>query len=60
MIQVEWDADEQEYFATTPDWPYLTGFGDTEEEAKRELEQVIEVVLDIIKGEFNEEFRKDD
>ena len=44
-ILVEWSEEDEEYVATTPAFPYLSVLEASEEEAVRELRQVLGEVL---------------
>jgi predicted RNase H-like HicB family nuclease len=40
-FNIEWSEDDQEYIATTPSFPGLSAFGETEEEALREAKTAL-------------------
>jgi predicted RNase H-like HicB family nuclease len=50
-VIVRWSEEDQAFIATVPELPGLSAFGDTQEEALREL--------DIAKGAFLEVMRED-
>jgi predicted RNase H-like HicB family nuclease len=48
---VQWSEDDRAFIATVSEFPHLSSFGDTPEEAVEELRGVIEDVLDIMEQE---------
>lgn len=48
-VTLRWSDEDEAYIATVPELPGLSAFGDTEEEALKELEIVQEVFLDVMR-----------
>ncbi len=45
-INIFWNEEDGCYVATTPDFPYLSAFGDTQEEAVADAQQVIQMAIE--------------
>lgn len=48
-VTIRWSDEDESYIATAPELPGLSAFGDTEEEALRELETAQELFLEVMK-----------
>lgn len=48
-VTIRWSDEDEAYIATVPELPGLSAFGDTEEEALKELEIAQELFLDVMR-----------
>ncbi|MBI5013879.1 MAG: type II toxin-antitoxin system HicB family antitoxin [Deltaproteobacteria bacterium] len=48
-VTIRWSDEDEAYVATVPELPGLSAFGDTEEEALKELEIAQEAFLDVMR-----------
>ena len=48
-VEIFYSAEDEGYIANVPDLPYCSAFGETPEEALREVQAAIKLHLDVLK-----------
>ncbi len=49
----KWSEEDAAFIATTPEFPYLSGFGDTRGEALRELNIAVDLAVSVMKEDLS-------